>query len=218
MQWWRGVRGAGRAGGPVSRTVPAMEPQALVFDFDGTLVDSMPMHFRCWQEALKPFGLTFDHETFQNWGGVPTREIVGRLSQAQGVAINVEDVIEAKETLTRAHAHEAVPIEPVLAIARTSRGVLPMAIATGGPRALIGPRMEALGIHDWFAAIVTADDVARGKPEPDPFLLAAKLLGVDPTRCRAYEDAPAGIASARAAGMEVIDVATLIDPGGAPQP
>lgn len=193
-----------------------MEPVALVFDFDGTLVDSMPMHYRCWQLALEPFGLTFDHETFQNWGGVPTREIVSRLSRAQGVPVDLEIVIHAKETLTRAHAHEAEPIEPVLSIARTSRGVLPMAIATGGPRALIGPRMEALGIHDWFGAIVTADDVARGKPEPDPFLLAAKLLGVDPTRCRAYEDAPSGLASARAAGMEVIDVATLIGPSVAP--
>ncbi len=193
-----------------------MEPQALVFDFDGTLVDSMPMHFRCWQLALKPFGLTFDHETFQRWGGVTTREIVGRLSRAQGVAVDVEVVIDAKETLTRAHAHEAVPIEPVLSIARTSRGVLPRAVAPGGPRALIGPRMEALGIHHWFAAIVTADDVERGKPEPDPFLLAAELLGVDPTRCRAYEDAPSGLASARAAGMEVIDVATLIGPSAAP--
>ena len=195
-----------------------MEPQALVFDFDGTLVDSMPIHFRCWQQALKPFGLTLEHETFQNWGGVPTREIVRRLSVGQGVGVDEEEVIAAKEALTRAHAHEAVPIEPVLAIARTSRGVLPMAIATGGPRALVGPRMEALGIHGWFGAIVTADDVARGKPAPDPFLLAAKLLGVDPTRCRAYEDAPAGLASARAAGMEVIDVATLIAPVDAPRP
>lgn len=195
-----------------------MEPQALVFDFDGTLVDSMPMHFRCWQRALEPFGLSFDHTTFQNWGGVPTREIVRRLSQGQGVPVDVEEVIRAKETLTRAHAHEAEPIEPVLSIARASRGVLPMAIATGGPRALIGPRMAALGIEDWFGAVVTADDVERGKPDPDPFLRAAELLGVDPTRCRAYEDAPSGFASARAAGMEVIDVATLIDPAAAPRP
>lgn len=194
-----------------------MEPQALVFDFDGTLVDSMPMHFRCWQQALKPFALSFDHETFQNWGGVPTREIVRRLSRGQGVSVDVEEVIRAKESLTRAHAHEVEPIEPVLAIARTSRGSIPMAVATGGPRALVGPRLEALGIHDWFGAIVTADDVTNGKPDPEPFLLAATQLGVDPTRCRAYEDAPAGIASARAAGMEVIDVATLIGPSAAPQ-
>ena len=195
-----------------------MEPQALVFDFDGTLVDSMPMHFRCWQRTLQTVGLTFDHATFQRWGGVPTREIVRRLSEAQSVAVDVEAIVAAKEACTRAHAHEAVPIEPVLEIARAHRGHLPMAIATGGPRALVGPRLEALGVHAWFGAIVTADDVAQGKPHPEPFLRAAELLGVDPTRCRAYEDAPAGIESARAAGMEVVDVATLIGPADAPQP
>jgi HAD superfamily hydrolase (TIGR01509 family) len=194
-----------------------MQPEALVFDFDGTLVDSMPMHFRCWQRALGPFALTLDLETFQNWGGVTTREIVRRLSHAQGVSVDLEEVVQAKERLTQAHAHEVEPIEPVLAIARTSRGSIPLAIATGGPRALVGPRLEALGIRGWFDAIVTADDVIHGKPDPEPFLLAASLLGVDPTRCRAYEDAPAGIASALAAGMEVIDVATLIDPAAAPR-
>lgn len=195
-----------------------MEPEALVFDFDGTLVDSMPMHFRCWQRVLADVGLTFDHATFQRWGGVPTREIVRRLSEAQAVVVDVAAVIASKEACTKAHAHEAVPIEPVMAIARANRGRRPMAIATGGPRALVGPRLEALGVRDWFAAIVTADDVEHGKPHPEPFLRAAELLGVDPTRCRAYEDAPSGIESARAAGMEVVDVATLIDPADAPLP
>ena len=195
-----------------------MEPEALVFDFDGTLVDSMPMHFRCWQRTLATVGLTFDHATFQRWGGVPTREIVRRLSADQGVAVDVEAVIAAKEACTRAHAHEAMPIEPVMAIARAHRGTLPMAIATGGPRALVGPRLDVLGIRDWFGAIVTADDVEYGKPHPEPFLRAAQLLGVDPTRCRAYEDAPSGMESARAAGMDVVDVATLIGPADAPQP
>ena len=194
-----------------------MEPAALIFDFDGTLVDSMPMHFRCWQQALAPLGLTFDHETFQRWGGVPTREIVRRLSEAQNVPVDVEAVVASKEALTRANAHEAVPIEPVVAIARSHRGTLPMAVATGGPRALIGPRLEILGMDAWFDAIVTADDVTHGKPHPEPFLMAARLLGVDPTRCRAYEDAPSGIASAEAAGMEVVDVATLIGRSDAPR-
>ena len=93
-----------------------------------------------------------------------------------------------------------------------------MAIATGGPRALVGPRLDVLGIRDWFGAIVTAADVEYGKPHPEPFLRAAQLLGVDPTRCRAYEDAPSGMESARAAGMDVVDVATLIGPADAPQP
>jgi len=195
----------------LSRTVALMEPQALVFDFDGTLVDSMPMHYRCWLGALEPVGLSFDRDTFHTWGGVTTREIVRRLSQAQGVAVDIEAVTAAKEACTKLHAHEAEVIEPVLAIARAHRGTLPMAIATGGPRALVGMRLDMLGIRDWFGAIVTADDVTHGKPHPEPFLRAAALLGVDPKRCRAYEDAASGIAAAEAAGMEVVDVNTLIE-------
>jgi len=195
-----------------------MVPDALIFDFDGTLVDSMPMHFRCWQLALAPTGLTFEHSTFLTWGGVPTREIVRRLSEAQRIPVDVAEVVARKESFTRKHGHEAEPIEPVIAIARAHRGRLPMAVATGGPRALIGPRLEAIGLQAWFDAVVTADDVSRGKPNPEPFLLAAQRLGVDPTRCRAYEDAPSGIESARAAGMDVVDVATLIGRTGAPQP
>lgn len=194
-----------------------MEPEALVFDFDGTLVDSMPMHYRCWQQALAPAGLTFDHATFQRWGGVPTREIVRRLADAQRVEVNITVIVEAKEALTRANAHEAIAIEPVLDIARAHRGKLPMAIATGGPRRLVGMRLDMLGIHGWFGAVVTADDVTNGKPDPEPFLRAAELLGVDPRRCRAYEDAASGIASAQAAGMEVVDVATIIGRAGAPR-
>lgn len=192
-----------------------MEPLALIFDFDGTLVDSMPMHFRCWHRALAPVGLTFDEHTFQTWGGVPTREIVRRLSEAQGIAVDIEAVTVAKEACTKMHAHEAEVIEPVLAIARAHRGKLPLGIATGGPKALVGMRLEMIGIHEWFGAIVTADDVTHGKPHPEPFLRAAELLGVDPTRCRAYEDAASGIAAAEAAGMEVVNVNTLIARTGA---
>ncbi len=195
-----------------------MQPLALVFDFDGTLVDSMPMHFRCWQEALAPTGLRFDHATFMRWGGVTTGEIVQRLSAAQGMAVDAQGIVDRKEALVQARAHEAVPIEPVLAIARAHRGVMPMAIATGGPRAVVEPRLERLGIRTWFQAVVTADDVTRGKPDPEPFTRAAALLGVEASRCRAYEDAAAGIASARAAGMEVIDVSTLIGQDDEPQP
>ena len=195
-----------------------MELEALVFDFDGTLVDSMPMHYRCWLRALEPFGLSFDAQTFQLWGGVPTREIVRRMSAAQGIAVDVEAVTAAKEACTMLHAHEAEVIQPVLAIARAHRGKLPMAIATGGSRALVGMRLDMLGIRAWFGAVVTADDVTLGKPHPEPFLRAAELLGVDPKRCRAYEDAASGIAAAEAAGMEVVDVNTLIERTDGPQP
>ncbi|MEM6293102.1 MAG: HAD-IA family hydrolase [Myxococcota bacterium] len=186
-----------------------MTPAALIFDFDGTLVDSMPVHFKCWQTVLAPVGLTFDEPTFYAWGGVSTREIVARLAKAQGVAVDVESIIARKEVLAIEHAHEATLIEEVVSIARDHRGRLPMAVATGGTRAVVEPRLASTGMASWFDAVVTADDVKRCKPDPETFLLAAERLGVDPAACRAYEDAEAGLASARAAGMDVIDVRTL---------
>ena len=123
--------------------------------------------------------------------------------------VDVEAVVGRKEALAMERAHEAEPIEAVVSIARAHRGSLPMAVATGGTRAVVDPRLKSTGMAAWFDTVVTADDVQRCKPDPETFLLAAKRLGVDPSRCRAYEDAEAGLASARAAGMEVIDVRTL---------
>ncbi len=187
-----------------------MDPGALIFDFDGTLVDSMPVHFRAWQDVLRPTGLVFDEPTFYAWGGVSTRGIVERLVREQRIEVDVSGVVEAKERASLARAHEAEPIEAVVAIARAHVGRVPMAVATGGTRRVVEPRLQSSGIAAWFDAVVTADDVVRSKPDPETFLLAATRLGVEPSQCRVYEDAEAGLQAARAAGMDVIDVRTLL--------
>jgi beta-phosphoglucomutase-like phosphatase (HAD superfamily) len=102
-------------------------------------------------------------------------------------------------------------VEPVLEIARRHRGILPMAIATGGSRPGIPTVLRHLGIYDWFGAIVTSEDVVRQKPAPDIFLEAARQLGVDPSQCRGFEDTDLGMESIRAAGMEAIDVRLFPD-------
>ena len=183
---------------------------ALIFDCDGTLADTMPAHFRVWRETLQLHGMDFDEDHFYSLGGVSAVKIVGLLADQHGVEVDHVAVAGAKE---RAFAERGLtgvqPIEPVIAIARKYRGVKPMAVATGGVRAVCEKTLEALEITDWFDAVVTCEDVEHPKPAADTYLLAAEKLGVDPTRCVAFEDADPGVASAKAAGMAVVDVRTM---------
>ncbi len=183
---------------------------AHIFDLDGTLIDTMPAHHRAWQRALSPHGVRFSAERFYALAGVPASEIVATLAAEQGVAIDVEAVVDARDHYF--HDEEeaaALPIEPVVAIVRRHRGALPLAVASGGRRHAVMRTLRRHAMHDWFDAIVTADDVTRFKPHPDVFLEAARRLGVEPTRCCAYEDGDLGLAAARAAGMHVVDVRAL---------
>ncbi|MCA9650615.1 MAG: HAD family phosphatase [Myxococcales bacterium] len=183
-----------------------MTPRALVFDCDGTLADSMPAHFVAWGDALRPHGLVFPEERFYAAAGMSTREIIEMLAREQGRRVDVAAIALDKDEQYLRHLEHVRPIEPVVAIAREHRGRIPMAVATGNVRRLAEATLGALGICEWFQAIVGADEVARSKPAPDAFLEAARRLGVDPRECRAYEDGDPGLEAARAAGMEAIDV------------
>jgi beta-phosphoglucomutase-like phosphatase (HAD superfamily) len=188
----------------------AMDFAAHVFDLDGTLIDTMPAHHRAWQRALAPFGAVFPAERFYGLAGVPASEIVPILAREQGVALDADLVIAARDRFFHDEEEEtALPIERVCAIARRHRGVRPLAVASGGRRHAVDKTLRRHAMLDWFDAIVTADDVARHKPAPDVFLEAARRLGVDPRRCCAYEDGDLGIEAARAAGMFVVDVRAM---------
>ncbi|MBT9558573.1 MAG: HAD-IA family hydrolase [Myxococcales bacterium] len=184
-------------------------PDALIFDCDGTLVDTMPGHFRAWTEALGRYGLVLPEPRFYALGGVPTRDIIALLSREAGVQVDIKEVAALKEALTEHHLATPAPIAEVVAIAAAARGVLPMAVATGSLRALADRALRAIAIRDWFSALVAAEDVTRPKPAPDTYLRAAELLKVDPRRCRAFEDTDLGLESARAAGMDAIDIRHL---------
>lgn len=183
---------------------------ALIFDCDGTLVDTMPAHYDAWRATLDPLGVPFPLDRFYALGGMPTRAIVALLAAEAGLALDVDAVAHAKELASERHLATVGPVEPVVAIARAHRGVLPMAVATGSLRATAERQLRAIGVHDWFAALVAAEDVTRPKPAPDTYLLAAERLGVRPARCRAFEDTDLGCESARRAGMEVVDIRTLL--------
>jgi HAD superfamily hydrolase (TIGR01509 family) len=188
--------------------------RAFIFDLDGTLADTMPTHFGVWQVVAHRHGLTFPETLFYELAGVPTPKIAALLIERAGLALDPVAVAHEKEQAyvdgLLAGALTVTPIEPIIAIARACRAEGPLAIASGGPRRIVTTVLAALGITDWFAAVVTAEDTARHKPEPDVFLEAARRLGVAPAACTVYEDADLGLEAARRAGMIGIDVRVLL--------
>ena len=192
--------------GPFS--FPSTGFDAVIFDCDGTLVDSMPAHFDAWCEALALYGAggIFREDVFFAMGGRPTMDIVVELNDEYNLRLDPTAVAMAKREFFLKRLNTVTLIEEVAAFAEKIRGKMPMAIATGGSRFVIEKTLKIVGISDWFDEVVTADDVDNGKPAPDIFLKAAKLLRVEPSRCLALEDAPAGIISAQSAGMQVVAI------------
>jgi HAD superfamily hydrolase (TIGR01509 family) len=182
--------------------------EAVVFDCDGTLVDSMPAHFEAWCEALALYGAggVFKEDVFLAMGGRPTRDIVVELNDEYDLRLDPEAVAFAKREAFLRRLDSVTLIDEVAAFAESLRGKMPMAIASGGSRMVVEKTLRIVGVSDWFDEVITADDVAEGKPAPDIFIKAARLLGVAPAKCLALEDAPAGILAAQRAGMQVIAI------------
>ena len=186
-----------------------MHFEALIFDCDGTLADTMPLHWQAWQVIQDRHGFQFPEDRFYSLGGVPSREILTMLKTEQRLEINpIAVALEKEETYLEMMGH-VQPIHATVEIARAHAGRLPMAVASGGTRTIIGLVLESLGIRNLLQAVVTSEDVQRQKPAPDIFLEAARRLGVDPRRCRAYEDTDLGMQAIRTAGMDAVDVRTL---------
>jgi len=180
--------------------------RGLVFDCDGTVADTMPLHYKAWVAALREHNSDFPEALFYEMAGIPTVRIIEILNEKHGYRLPVQESADLKERLFVEFIPQVLPVEPVVKLVRDYAGKLPMAVATGGTRSICTRTLEALGILKYFKHIVTADDVKHGKPAPDIFLEAARRLGVPPGDCYAFEDAELGIQSATAAGMVTIDI------------
>ena len=186
----------------------------MIFDCDGTLVNSMPAHFEAWCEALAYYGAgnVFKEDVFYAMGGRPTKDIVVDLNDEYGLRLDPVAVAMKKRDAFLRRLPELEAIDEVVEFARVCRDRrMPMAVATGGTRFVIEKTLQAVGLSDLFEDFVTADDVAIGKPAPDIYLKAARLLGVAAADCLAVEDAPAGILAAQRAGMRVVTVPVPMD-------
>ncbi len=180
--------------------------RGLVFDCDGTIADTMPLHFLAWRNALGEYGQDISESLFYEMAGAPTRRIMEILNEKHGYHLPVDEATELKERLFEQLIPQVTPIEPVMKLVHEFAGKLPMAVATGGTRATCTKTLAVMDLLQYFQAMVTADDVEHGKPAPDIFLEAARRLGIAPALCYAFEDADLGVQSARAAGMHVIDI------------
>ncbi len=192
--------------------MPKKDYQALIFDCDGTLTDSMPVHYVAWHRTMTGYGIRFPEDRFYALGGMPSDKIVGLLAGEQGILVNATQVAMEKEHAFLHLLHLLEPIVPVLAVAEHFRFKLPMVVASGGIRDVIQRQLLQIGCENWFDALVTAEDTARHKPEPDVFLEAARRVGAAPQRCLVYEDSDLGITAAQAAGMDYVDVRTFFSP------
>ncbi len=190
--------------------IPQGDFAGYIFDLDGTLVDTMPLHYLAWDEAMHEVGLKekLSEDLFYSLGGVPTRKVAELIAQHYGLKIDPAAVMHRKEHLYLQLVHQAQPIGPVVSFLESMSKTFPCAIATGGTPDVALPALEAAGLRSHFSVIITPLDVppGRGKPAPDMFLLAASRLGVPPEKCLVFEDAEPGIAAARAAGMKVVHV------------
>jgi HAD superfamily hydrolase (TIGR01509 family) len=189
-------------------TLPAGDFQAYLFDCDGTIVDSMPLHYVAWTQALAEYGCTdFSEPLFYSLGGLPVTTVVDRLNARDGLSIPPATFAERKEQLYYDLIHQLQPVPEVLELIHAAHGKLPFAVVSGSTRESVEKSLNALGILPLFDTLVCAGDYAHGKPAPDPFLVAAERLGVAPQLCLVFEDAEAGIQSATAAGMLSVRIA-----------
>ena len=186
------------------------EIKGLIFDCDGTLADTMPLHWRAWQMVTQRHGIHFPEDRFYSLGGVPSRDILKLLAKEQGRSLDHIAIAHEKEEAYLPLLSEARPIQAVVEIARANHGKIPMAVASGGSEKIIGMVLDHLKIRHLFDVIVTNEMVKNQKPAPDIFLEAARRIGVEPKFCRAYEDTELGLTAIRAAGMEAVDVRELI--------
>jgi len=190
--------------------IPAVDFDGYIFDLDGTLIDTMPLHYKAWDAAMHIHGLKerLDEDLFYSLGGVPTVRVAEIIGAHYGLKIAPPEVERTKETWFLENLKNVAHIAPVVAFARRVALTHPVAIATGGMPEIALPALKESGLDGLFKIVVTPRDVApgRGKPAPDMFLLAAKKMGAAPARCLVFEDAEPGIKAALAAGMQVVRV------------
>lgn len=196
------------AGGVAEEELVLPEGQfaAFLFDLDGTIADSMPLHFRSWTQAVEEAGGTFPEKDFYGLGGVTLPKTVEILNERYGYRMPPVETARRKEQLYLAIMAEVKPIASVVRVIERERGRVKFAVVSGSPRESITSTLRALGLLEDFPVIVGAEDYAHGKPDPEPFLTAAERLGVKPEDCLVFEDADAGIASAEAAGMQWVRI------------
>lgn len=192
------------------------ETRGLIFDLDGTLSDSLPVHVATWNTVGEKYGFQFDPQIVIEMTGRPTIEFAHRIVNQNKLTVSPEEIVRLKQQIfwnSTDLLKPVEPVEPVVALVKKYYGKLPLAVGTGASRKSAELQLKALSLTHYFDAIVSADDVTNHKPDPDTFLECARLMGVDPQFCQVFEDGDLGIIAAEKAGMLVTDVRPYINYG-----
>ena len=180
--------------------------EAYLFDCDGTIADSMPLHYIAWKKALAEWNCTFDEQLFYTLGGTPVAEIVSLLNKKQGLSMPVESVSSRKENLYMELLPQLKAVPEVVEQIDAQHGRIPFAVVSGSTRESVTASLDSLKLLDRFDTMVCAGDYKKSKPDPECFLLAASKLGVAPESCLVFEDTDMGIQAATAAGMASVKI------------
>ena len=189
------------------------EARALIFDLDGTISNSLPVHVQTWKMVGDKYGFDFDPMIVHEMTGRPTIEFAQRIINQYDVPETPENIVKMKQLSFWDLAHLLQPIEEITSLIKEYHGKLPMSVGTGASMRSAEVQLNALGLSKYFDIIVSADDVTKHKPDPDTFLECARLMGVESQHCQVFEDGDLGIEAANKAGMLVTDVRKFINYG-----
>lgn len=184
--------------------------QALIFDLDGTLSDSLPVHIASWHAVCDKLNCTFDERILVEMTGAPTINFAERIKREQNLEIDAEELVVLKQQEFWQNISRIKPHDAVIGLMRNAYGKMPMAVGTGASRTSAMLQMKELEIDHLFDFVVTADDVDRHKPEPDTFMKCAELMGIKPQFCQVFEDGELGMQAAQTAGMLLTDVRPFV--------
>jgi len=186
--------------------LPVGKFRAYLFDCDGNIADSMPLHYIAWKKALAEWNCDYPERLFYSWGGKPVKKIIADLNKMNGLQMPVDSLAAKKEAFYIEQLPQLKAIPEVLEYIEAEHGRIPFAVVSGSRRSTVIGSLKAIGLLDKFDTIVAAEDYTHGKPAPDAFLLAAERLGVAPADCLVFEDTDLGIEAAPAAGMASVKV------------
>ncbi len=186
------------------------DARAVNFDCDGTLVDTLPLYARAWAAGFRSSGKATPAEWYLARAGMSEYVLMDAFETYAGVTLRRDEVVQLMRAAFLDELHARREIGAVAAIARENHGRRPLAVASGGSRAIVTATLRATGLLPLFDVVVTLDDVGRAKPEPDLFLEAARRLGVPAGQCLVLENSREDLEAANRAGMRSIDVAEIL--------